>query len=175
MTVVSSKGLTLPGSRDYFLANLEYSDVSTTKLYTKLINPRCSYGKLSNIDIFEDISVPEYKVWGNCRISFEEKLRVYKKSTENVQNKYVSEFLKRVKDGKINTRDVDFTYTPASILHYGYYSSTYPKYFVPIGSDNVLLTAQRGEKTVSYKALGYVNNIETSDTLFTYNKDYMNI
>jgi hypothetical protein len=172
MTVVSSDGLLLPGSQNHFKANIESKHVTSIGTDIQIVNARCSFGKLSNINISTQVEISNLTNGGYLYNNLEEKLNGYGQSTIEINNAYVSSFYNMIKYGVVDTRDVDFTYKESAILHYGYYASTYPKYFVPVYSTNPLLMADRGEKQVRYNALGYTNNIESTDS-FAVNTDYL--
>ena len=172
MTVVSSDGLLLPGSQNHFKASIENKHITSIGTDMQIVNARCSFGELSNINISTQVEMSNLTSDDCLYNNLEEKLNGYGQSTNEINNAYVSSFYNMIKYGVVNTKDVDFTYKESAILHYGYYGSTYPKYFVPVYSTNPLLMADRGEKQVRYEALGYTNNIESTDS-FVVNADYL--
>lgn len=104
---------------------------------------------------------------------------MYENLVQKIDNKHVVNFCNSIKENKISAKDIDFSYSEASVLHYGYYASTYPRYFVPIGSYGPL-GAVNGEKKVWYDGLGFsgdketITNVNSEDRLMNWSVNSQN-
>ena len=128
-----AKNYLLPGSQNHFKASVESKHITSIGTDMQIVNARCSFGELSNINISTQVEMSNLTSDGCLYNNLEEKLNGYGQLTNEINNAYVSSFYNMIKYGVVNTKDVDFTYKESAILHYGYYGCTFV-----------------GEKTVSY-------------------------